>query len=159
VEVDASKAIEQRSTGNEIQFRLYLNDLANLYEQSNSDSNGALADLISEITDLSPEEAASQLSNSGLIDMEQMTNLIDNAEAIEEVLLNEIGEENLRLIVEDETGGIDPPQEICFWCNDHDCTEWAGASMDGSTCTEIRVCRRVRFWIGGGWHEQTQGCN
>jgi len=81
--------IQQRSVNDiELQFSSNLLDMINLYEESNIDSDGSLAELLNEIYDLPQEEAELMLSNSGLIDMNQLNSLILESENLEEQLEN-----------------------------------------------------------------------
>ena len=144
-----SSLIEQRSdSGVELQFHSNLLEMIDLYEESNLESNGSLAELLNEIYHLPQEEAEFMLSNSGLVDMEQLNSLIIESEILEGQLENLYGEEYVESILQNVNSDIDnPPSEVCFWCNNCDPTGGISSPPDGSGCYLHLHCQKTRFWV------------
>lgn len=130
-------------------FRLHLNHLANMFKSANDASNGDLALLLESIDTLSSSAAFVELDNSGLINVTQLANAIDQTAYYEDLLLASYSHEDLENIVNQEVGDLQGLLSRPFWGDDCE-TNLIGGVSDGECLYQTICANRWRFWINFG---------
>lgn len=136
-------------------FRQSLRSLITQFNTSNAASNGTFENLLRSLKDKSKNDALQALGSSGLIDVVLLENTINNTNVYTSNLVSVYGEQYVKDIVDQETGGLQTMGNP-FWGvgEDPECipgseTEIHGGVSDGG-CFYYCRAKFYCFWICWG---------
>ena len=151
VEAIDSPSADLRSVSDaEVNFRLHLNNLSDMFHIANDSSNGDLALLLVSFEGLSNSEAFEELYESSLISVGELQIVINRISYYEGLLLASYSSGDIENIVNEEVGhlqGLIPNRP--FW--GVGCDDYIGiVGMPDDKCYHMYVdCRQFHFFIGG----------